>query len=125
MRVSRMVWVGLLLFAASAVAQTPPAKTGMTAKGPALVDQHGMTLYVFDSDSPGKSTCNGPCTTVWPPLMAAPGAKASSEWSVVKRDDGTSQWAYKERALYRKATDTKPGDITGDGFKGRWHIAAP
>jgi predicted lipoprotein with Yx(FWY)xxD motif len=125
MRATRLIWIGLLLLAAPALAQTPPAKTGMTAKGPALVDQHGMTLYVFDNDPPGKATCNGPCATVWPPLMATPDAKGLAKWSVVTRDDSSSQWAYKERPLYRKATDTKPGDITGEGFKGRWHIAVP
>jgi hypothetical protein len=44
-------------------------------------------------------------------------AKASGDWTLVTRDDGSSQWAYK---------GTKPGDVTGDGFlNGAWHIAKP
>ncbi|HSC01194.1 MAG TPA: hypothetical protein VLE45_14850, partial [Burkholderiaceae bacterium] len=37
----------------------------------ALVGNNGMTLYTFDRDAAGKSACNGPCATNWPPLMAA------------------------------------------------------
>jgi predicted lipoprotein with Yx(FWY)xxD motif len=85
-----------------------------------------MTLYVFDKDAGGKSACNGPCATNWPPMMAASDAKASGEWTVVTRDDGAKQWAYKGKPLYTWAKDTKPGDVTGDGFNNNtWHIAQP
>jgi hypothetical protein len=66
-----------------------------------FVNGAGMTLYTFDRDTvgSGKSVCNGPCATNWPPLMAAADAQPSGEWTVVKRDDGSSQWAYKGRPL--------------------------
>ena len=40
--------------------------------GGLLVNTTGMTLYTFDNDVPGsgKSACNGPCATLWPPLAA-------------------------------------------------------
>ena len=40
----------------AAVAQMAPAKIGDTSKGKALVNDKGMTLYVFDKDKdvPGK-----------------------------------------------------------------------
>ena len=41
-----------------------------TVKGGMFVDAKGMTLYTFDKDAGGKSACNGPCATNWPPLMA-------------------------------------------------------
>jgi predicted lipoprotein with Yx(FWY)xxD motif len=48
------------------------------------------------------------------------------DYSVITRDDGSKQWAYKGRPLYAWKNDTKPGDITGDGFlNGAWHIAQP
>ena len=49
-----------------ALAQMPePAKVGETAKGKALVDSKGMTLYILDRDTvAGKSTCNGQCATL-------------------------------------------------------------
>jgi len=89
-----------------------------------LVGSNGMTLYTFDRDAvPGKSACNGPCATNWPPLMAATGATASGDWSIVTRDDGSKQWAYKGKPVYYWAKDQKPGDRTGDGFNNVWHVA--
>jgi predicted lipoprotein with Yx(FWY)xxD motif len=113
-------------FSAAAAQAAAPAATGETAKGPALVDPKGMTLYTFDKDAGGKSMCNGRCAENWPPLMAASGSAASGDWTVVTRDDGKTQWAYKGKPLYTWTKDTKPGDTTGDGFlNGAWHIAKP
>lgn len=113
--------------AACATAMTTPAKTGETAVGTVLVDGKGMTLYTFDKDTmPGKSVCNGPCAQNWPPLPVAAGAEASGDWSVVARDDGSKQWAYKGKPLYTWVKDQKPGDTTGNGFlNGAWHVAKP
>ena len=84
-----------------------------------------MTLYTFDKDNAGKSACNGPCAINWPPLMAV-GGTASGDWSMVARDDGNRQWAYKGKPLYTWNKDTKPGDTSGDGFlNGAWHAARP
>jgi predicted lipoprotein with Yx(FWY)xxD motif len=103
-----------------------PVKVSSTSKGPTLVDTKGMTLYIFDKDADGKSACNGPCATNWPALKAEIGAKPSDAYTIVKREDGTSQWAYKGKPLYTWIKDTKPGDITGDGFlNGAWHVAQP
>jgi len=115
-----------IAFSAVAAQAAAPAMTAETAKGPALVDAKSMTLYTFDKDMGGKSMCNGPCAANWPALMAASGSAASGDWTMVTRDDGTMQWAYKGKPLYTFAKDTKPGDITGDGFlNGAWHIAKP
>jgi predicted lipoprotein with Yx(FWY)xxD motif len=90
-----------------------------------LTNDAGMTLYTFDRDAAGsgKSVCNGPCATNWPPLMAAADAQASGDWSIVTRDDGSKQWAYKGKPVYLWAKDQKPGDKTGDGFNGVWRVA--
>jgi len=117
--------IALFLLAAPAFAQMAPAKTADTAKGKALVDAKGMTLYVFDKDTAGKSACNGKCATTWPPLMAAADAKASGDWSIVTRDDGAKQWAYKGKPLYTWSKDKAPGDVTGDGVNNVWRIAVP
>ena len=113
----------LLAAAGVAGAQTAPAMT----KDGALVGANGMTLYTFERDAAGsgKSVCNGPCATNWPPLMAKADDKASGDWSIVTRDDGARQWAYKGRPLYYWAKDTKPGDRTGDGVNQVWHTAKP
>ncbi|VWX63295.1 ATP-binding protein [Burkholderiales bacterium 8X] len=97
-----------------------------TADG-VLIGPTGMTLYTFDRDAAnsGKSVCNGPCSTNWPPLMAPEAAKPMGPYSVVMRDDGKKQWAYKGWPLYYWSKDAKAGDKTGDGFNGVWKVARP
>lgn len=116
--------IAMAVFATPVLAQEP-AMTADTANGKALVDDKGMTLYTFDKDAEGKSNCNGKCAENWPPLMASGEAKAMGEWSVITRDDGSKQWAYKGDPLYTWIQDKKPGDVTGDGFNDVWHIAKP
>jgi predicted lipoprotein with Yx(FWY)xxD motif len=113
------------LVALSALAQTIPPTSGETAKGKALVDLNGMTLYVFDRDGAGKSNCNAQCTLTWQPLIADTDAQPSGSFSFISRDDGRKQWAYKGKPLYTWAKDKKPGDATGDGFNNVWHLASP
>ena len=124
----RTAFIIVILSATSGVfAQAmAPAKIADTSKGKTLVDAKGMTLYTFDKDSGGKSACSGQCATSWPPLKAEAGAKASGDWTLVTRDDGSTQWAYKSKPLYTWIKDTKPGDVTGDGMlNGAWHVAMP
>ncbi|MCF8204784.1 MAG: hypothetical protein K9J82_06915 [Methylotenera sp.] len=111
--------------ALSACASAPQAPA--TVADGVFVGANGMTLYTFDKDtaSSGKSVCNGPCATNWPPLMAAAGAAGTGDWSVITRDDGSKQWAYKGKPLYFWAKDQKPGDRTGDGFNKVWQLAKP
>jgi len=114
------------MVASAAFAQSAPTKIGDSAKGKVLTNSAGMTLYTFDKDSGGKSACNGGCPTNWPPLMATAGAKPAGDYTIITRDDGTMQWAYKGHPLYNWKNDKAPGDITGDGFlNGVWHIAQP
>ena len=87
-----------------------------------MTNSAGMTLYTFDKDAAGKSACNGPCATNWPPLMAGADDKAGGDWSIITRDDGSKQWAYLGKPLYNWSKDQKPGDKTGDGFNKAWHV---
>lgn len=100
-------------------------KTMETSKGAVLADMQGMSLYTFDKDAAGKSSCNGPCASNWPPLMADSYATASGKFSIVTREDGSKQWAVDGKPVYRWKNDQKPGDTTGDGFNGVWHLAKP
>ena len=116
----------LVLAAALAGCASAPSAPATVADG-VLVGPNGMTLYTFDKDTAGagKSVCNGPCATNWPPLLVKERESAGSDYSVVTRDDGTHQWAYKGKPLYFWAKDQKPGDKTGDGFNNIWHVAKP
>jgi len=114
--------VALVLAGYASIGAAADAPAKMAADG-TLTNAAGMTLYTFDKDAGGKSACNGPCTANWPPLMATGDAMAMGDWTVITRDDGTKQWAYKGKPLYLWAKDQKPGDKTGDGFNSVWHTA--
>jgi len=115
-----------LSFGATAALAQEPAKISDTSKGKVLVDGKGMTLYTLDRDTaPGKSSCNGQCATNWPPLMVSGDAKDAGSWTVVVRDDGGKQWAYKGKPLYFWKDDKKPGDMDGDNRNNVWHVALP
>lgn len=103
-----------------------PATPTRTVDG-VLANPAGMTLYTFDKDAAGsgKSVCNGPCATNWPPLMASVDAKPAGDYTIVTRDDGSRQWAYKGKPLYLWIKDTRPGDRTGDGVNNAWRVARP
>ncbi|UXY53127.1 COG4315 family predicted lipoprotein [Pseudomonas tohonis] len=107
---------GALLSWPSLAAEPAMEKDGM------LVDHQGMTLYTFDKDAEGMSHCSGECAKNWPPLI---GAKAEGKWSLIERDDGSSQWAYDGKPLYTFVMDKKAGDRTGDGKMQVWHVARP
>jgi predicted lipoprotein with Yx(FWY)xxD motif len=104
----------------SAVAAMEPAQL---VDG-ALVDAKGMTLYTFDKDTAdsGKSVCNGPCATLWPPALASSSDRPEGAFGIVTRDDGTHQWSYKGKPIYTYQADQKPGERAGDNFKNVWHI---
>jgi predicted lipoprotein with Yx(FWY)xxD motif len=111
---------------APATPTTPAAVKVMKMGDKALLtDTKGMTLYVYDADAAGKSTCNGPCASSWPPLTADANAKVVGKYTIVTRDDGAKQWAYDGKPLYMWSRDKSPGDATGDGVGGKWHIARP
>lgn len=96
-------------------------KTEATLKGEVYADGRGMTLYTYDEDLPGMSNCNDDCARRWPPAIADAHAVPTGELSLVKRADGTLQWAAKGMPLYRFTGDPRPGEVTGD--QGEWHAA--
>lgn len=88
-----------------------------------LTNNSGMSLYTFDKDTAKNSNCNGNCAALWPPLLVKEGEQKPTSYTQIKRNDGSLQWAFNGQPLYTWVRDTKPGDITGDGVKGVWHLA--
>ena len=102
-----------------------------TSAGSALAGEDGMTLYIFDNDTGGESSCYDSCATNWPPLLVDEGAEPAAgegvtgDIGVSARTDGTVQVTYNDMPLYYFANDAAPGDATGDGVGDVWHIAIP
>jgi len=116
----------LLISAALALPGFAMAADPAMEKDGMFTDHKGMTLYTFAKDSAGKSMCNDKCAANWPPLMAEAGDKSMGDWTVIKRDDGSMQWAYEGMPLYTFVMDKKAGDMTGDGkMDGAWKVAKP
>lgn len=111
-------------FASSKMAPDMPTRTsdGM------LIGPNGHTVYTFakDSGNVGTSACYDQCAQNWPPLTAASTAKATGDYSIITRTDGTRQWAFKGQPLYYFSKDAKPGDMVGDGaLNGAWKTIKP
>lgn len=88
-------------------------------------EKDGFTLYFFDEDTAGASSCNDACAEVWPALLADRGARAYDRYSLITREDGAQQWAYDEKPLYFYAGDNAPGDTLGDGVNNLWTVVMP
>jgi predicted lipoprotein with Yx(FWY)xxD motif len=94
--------------------------------GEVLTDPKGMTLYTFTADTePGKSSCNATCASNWPPFRPEGSAAPKAPRTVISREDGTKQYAYKGKPLYYWKNDKKPGDTTGHKSGDRWFVAKP
>ena len=117
--------LALAVVSGSAVAQTPAVPAAVHVMNGMLMDAKGMSLYTFDNDKEAnKSACAGNCLNNWPVLKAEATDKDMGDWKVITRDDGSKQWAYKGKPLYTYRTDTKEGDVTGNG-RGKWAAAKP
>jgi len=108
----------------------PTLEIAETGLGPTLVDGAGLTLYVFDNDMGGTSTCAGACATAWPPLtvdgepVAGDGIDAE-DVATVTRADGTTQVTFYGMPVYRWSGDAAPGETSGLGINGVWWPIGP
>ncbi|MEZ4705620.1 MAG: hypothetical protein R3A44_00355 [Caldilineaceae bacterium] len=100
--------------------------------GSILVDQNGMTLYMFDKDEAGQSNCIGSCLEKWPPLLvqSADGVSAGSdavtgEVSAIETADGSYQVTYAGHPLYTYFQDSQSGDVNGQGVGEAWWVLSP
>jgi predicted lipoprotein with Yx(FWY)xxD motif len=158
MKTTRLVWsllVGLVMLATAcspqAVATTAPA-TPAPATQPAavvpvtgaatvsvsqndtlgsfLVDDKGMTLYLFTKDTPNTSNCYDKCATSWPPLLTTGKPAAgkdvdASKLGTTTRKDGATQVTYNGWPLYYYQKDKAPGDVLGQNVGDVWFVISP
>lgn len=96
-----------------------------TGLGPVLVDPDGFTLYVFDADTDGESSCYDACANSWPFLSADTAIGPDLDQSIfasTTRTDGSEQLTINNMPLYRFANDSAPGDTNGQGLNGLWWV---
>ena len=80
-----------------------------------------LPLYQFDGDRPGKSMCDAVCAAVWPILKAEDNDTPKGLWTIVNRDDGRRQWAYKGHPVYTFYLDS-PNNANGVGRAANWYL---
>lgn len=95
------------------------------SKGSFLTDLRGRSLYIFDNDVKGVSTCYSACAAAWPFYTASSPATLPKNITFSKRTDKSLQYSYKGRPLYYFILDIRSGDVLGDGLEGIWHLAKP
>jgi predicted lipoprotein with Yx(FWY)xxD motif len=97
-----------------------------TSLGDVLTDGKGMTLYMFEPDKQGESTCYDQCATAWPPLLVETATAGDgvdgSLLGTTTRTDGTTQVTYNKWPLYYWQNDKAPGDVTGQAVKDVWWV---
>ena len=62
------------------------------------------------------------CARLWPPVIAPADARPIGKWTIVKRHDGRSQWAYDEQPLYTSIRDHMAGDVLGGSGRKEWKL---
>ena len=109
--------------------KTVVSSTKSAKYGDYLTDSKGITLYVSGDDKKLQSSCNDECAKTWLPFMydskdlASSTDKLGKRLNVIKRSDGSSQYAYGEKPLYYYSGDKNPGDMNGNGLNdGKWSI---
>jgi predicted lipoprotein with Yx(FWY)xxD motif len=96
--------------------------------GSVLTGPNGRTLYYFTTDTPGATTCTGPCAVAWPPLVVPAGTTpvlpsgVAGRVATVSRPDGSTQVTYQGHRLYYYEGDTAPGTDKGQGVGGTWFV---
>jgi predicted lipoprotein with Yx(FWY)xxD motif len=119
--------------AAHSAASTAKLQVHKGKLGTFIVDAKGMTLYLFEKDKGGKSSCSGACAKAWGPYTSSAKATAgkgvnASKIGSTRRADGSMQVTYAGHPLYHFVKDTKAGQTAGQGltaFGAPWYVVAP
>ena len=96
--------------------------------GDILVEEEGLTLYVFDNDTDENSTCYDDCEANWPPLTGEVSAGEGVDDSLLgtsEREDGETQVTYAGKPLYYFAGDQAAGDTNGQAVGDVWWVVSP
>jgi predicted lipoprotein with Yx(FWY)xxD motif len=90
-----------------------------------------LTVYLFEADKGGASSCSGECASTWPPVSGHPqasGQAVSSHLGTITKANGTTQVTYNGHPLYLYASDKDDGDTYGQGLKSfgaSWYVLTP
>lgn len=133
-----VVALGAVTSPTMAQTETKPSIT-LTVKdsklGPIIVDDKGMSLYMYTPDAYNVSVCEGGCLAAWPPVMLKAGETLDnvklegglrrSQLGVAMRFDGSRHVTYAGWPLYYWIRDRAAGDVTGQWVGSVWFVLSP
>lgn len=99
-----------------------------TSAGKVVVDDKGMTVYIFDKDRKGaaSSACKGPCLAKWPVVHGTADKVelkgVSGKVSSIKGPDGKPQLALNGMPLYYFVKDKAARETKGQGAMKVWWV---
>jgi predicted lipoprotein with Yx(FWY)xxD motif len=123
--------------AAPATAKKPSITIGVASSklGNILVDDKGLSLYMFTPDARNVSNCEAACLTAWPPIMLGKddtladvelaGGLRRSLLGVAMRENGSRHLTYNGWPLYYWFRDAKAGDVLGQWVGNVWFVLSP
>jgi predicted lipoprotein with Yx(FWY)xxD motif len=114
----------------TSAASSATVSTKSSGLGTILAGSGGKTLYMFESDKNGKSSCSSDCQAVWPPAIATGKVTVSgdADQSKIGSVSGTKQITYAGHPLYYYVKDTDEEDVYGndlDSFGAEWYALTP
>lgn len=97
-----------------------PAQFGIfpVRTGRLLALSTGFSVYSYDKDAPTKSNCTGPCLRDWTPVLAGEAAIAKGDWTIIEREPGVRQWAFRKKPLYTRVADDSARSLEGSDEPG-------
>jgi predicted lipoprotein with Yx(FWY)xxD motif len=123
--------------AAPAAAKKPSISIGVASSklGNIMVDDKGLSLYMFTPDARNVSNCEAACLTAWPPIMLGKddtladveltGGLRRSLLGVAMRENGSRHVTYNGWPLYYWFRDAKAGDVLGQWVGNVWFVLSP
>lgn len=88
------------------------------------------SVYIYQPDPPGRSTCTASCRNLWPVVetdgfpQAGEGVDADLLGYLTERD-GSFIVTYNDHPLYLYGGDLEPGTALGQGVAGVWFVIRP
>jgi predicted lipoprotein with Yx(FWY)xxD motif len=114
--------------AASLIPENSIVGVAESSLGSILVDSAGMTLYAFQPDAAGESTCTGDCLTNWPAVPATAedvSALEAAGFGTVENPEAGTMLTFGGWPLYYFAGDAAPGDVNGQAVGDVWWVVGP
>ena len=126
-----LVMIASIAILSSALAADVVAKVGNTSLGKVVVNNKGMSIYVFDLDKVGSgaSACTGQCSLTWPPVTSTTAKPVVSGIKgvigTITLKSGRKQVTVNGRPIYTFRLDRAVADTMGQGSQGIWYVLSP